>query len=354
LPTKLKMKMIKRKKILIAVIFVLIILFGYSLMSGFNKWEAMHIITVIDGCGDPVEVDIRTDMKESANIAENWIKAHSATYRERSDRGEIKLIEKNTRGEGEYEITFQFTTHDDGFGPPEEGEEVETGEFERVAKAIMYYDHISMLIIDNQWCDLGHREVTQEEIDNWARPRTEEETLQRAELNETPEIEGREVLRDDTREENGKTIRETEIRYEEEGEIVTQMDYIDAPVGEIESERVIRDIETNEIIREIEDWTETDEETGREISMRRLTVHEEGEYRISRVMRDEDTTVSETTTYDLETEEALEEILWETRSEEDKTIRVGTRLNLQTGEETVERRVLDPITGEVIEEETKE
>ena len=122
-------------------------------------------------------VDETVSLQEVETLAKNWIKAHSATYRERSDRGEIKLIDKNTRGEGEYEIIFQFTTHDDGFGPPEEGEEVETGAIERVAKAIMYYDYVSMLIIDNQWCDLDHREVTQEEIDNWSRPRTEEETL---------------------------------------------------------------------------------------------------------------------------------------------------------------------------------
>ncbi len=314
------------------------VLIGVSLVYFYKPSE---FAIIIDECGEEVEIDKTVSEERAVEVAKQWVKLESATYRERSDRGGIELIDVTTRDEGEYEVILQFTTNNEGFGPPEEGEDVERGELERTAKVLMYYDYISMVVIDGVWCDYDHREVTKREIEAWIPPQYAAEVRIEEEMVDVREMEGREILYEETREENGKTIWETEVEYEEEGEVVYEETVFDSTTFEmIEGKKEIRDAETGEVVREIKDWTETDEETGEEIRMRELKNIAEGYIDISRVREDAEGIISEITTYDLETGKVLEKRIIEYRVESDRMIRTDKTLDIETGE-VIKKEVID-------------
>ncbi len=111
----------------------------------------------------PVSFDRPADetvsLDEGVQLAQNWIELHSVTYRERSERGGLNLIDTREVDNGQYEIIFEFQATYDGFGPIDDDSElVEVDEIREVV-AYMHYNRLLAVVIDEAYEDRNHDEV---------------------------------------------------------------------------------------------------------------------------------------------------------------------------------------------------
>ena len=109
--------------------------------------------------GQLEEVDQSVTIEEAIELVQKWVRQHSGTYRERSHRTGLDLISQEEHRDGVYELAFEFEGHYEGYGIPEEGEELVEDDRIREVVAYMYHDYLVGAVVDGFYDDRNLDEI---------------------------------------------------------------------------------------------------------------------------------------------------------------------------------------------------
>ncbi len=139
------MKKMKKEKSIKAALLALSIIIVSVLILVF-------IFESNDHSSDEPVLDRGTTLDEAGLVAENWIREHSGTYRDRGGY-DLSIIEKSDLGEGWYEFYFRFNTEEEGYGRKEDGIETESITDNREIVVRTNYNIVEAVIVDGKYND---------------------------------------------------------------------------------------------------------------------------------------------------------------------------------------------------------